>query len=83
MTPSIQAPVGRGRSSSGRSATNRPDDVAVIQSLLSRVPKDSGGTTPAIPVTGAFDDPTFFAICRFQQRQFNWADGVVDCCFSR
>jgi hypothetical protein len=78
MAQQISDTVGRGVSSTGKSARNFPEDVETIQELLNLVQPGAGGPHPALTITGKVDDRTYEAIGRFQQRQFGWKDGVVD-----
>jgi hypothetical protein len=56
-------------------ATNRPDDVRVVQDLLSRV---EPALTSRPPVTGNLDQVTLDAIREFQRRFMDRPDGRVD-----
>jgi hypothetical protein len=78
MAADLSQPVGRGVSSTGRRPVNLPDDVMVVQQLLNRVTPDQGGPRSPLVENGTVDQPTYLAICRFQEQQFHWADGVVD-----
>jgi putative peptidoglycan binding protein len=61
----------------GGKATNNPDDVRRVQTMLNAVPAVSGGPQPPLDVTGAIDDETVAAITAFQQARYPSADGVV------
>ncbi len=76
MARTISAPVGK--DSAGRLAANRPQDVVTVQELLNEVPLLDGGPTHRLTITGILDQQTFLAICKFQQRKFGWADGLVE-----
>jgi hypothetical protein len=75
MARALRSTVGRDQY--GTNASNLASDVLTVQQLLNQVPPTAGGSPIPVPQSGVFDQATFLAICRFQQRQFHWADGLV------
>ncbi|MBI3562063.1 MAG: peptidoglycan-binding protein [Gammaproteobacteria bacterium] len=61
----------------GNGGINLSQDVATVQDLLNRVPRDYGGPQTMLAVNGILDDSTVEAIQRFQQRHLGKADGVI------
>jgi len=76
MAKTISATVGK--DSAGRLAHNRFQDVISVEELLNQVPPDQGGPLQKLPASGVFTQQTFLAICKFQERKFGWADGLVE-----
>jgi hypothetical protein len=85
----IKQPVGWGKSSlaGAKPVSNADSDVSLVQDMLNQIPASAGGRNdpsggvPKLAVNGNIGgpmDPTVQAIRTFQQRQFGWADGVVD-----
>jgi hypothetical protein len=61
----------------GRNATNKKEDVRIIQELLNSVPDDEGGPTPDLTVDGLIGNNTIRAIERFQQASGLSVDGKI------
>ena len=76
MAKTISATVGK--DSAGRLAPNRLQDVINVEQLLNQVPPAEGGPTERLLASGSFTQQTFLAICRFQERKFGWADGLIE-----
>lgn len=76
MAKTISATVGK--DSAGRLAPNRFQDVVNVEQLLNQVPQKEGGPIQRLLASGSFTQQTFLAICRFQERKFGWADGLVE-----
>lgn len=59
-------------------ASNRPQDVETIQSMLNQVPPNQGGPTPLLDADGMVGPLTIGAIKKFQKFHFGFQDGRVD-----
>jgi len=62
----------------GQGGKNNPDDVRVVQSLLSSVPPAQGGASPRLVADGKSGPKTIQAISKFQTIQLGHSDGRVD-----
>jgi hypothetical protein len=75
----LSAPVGRGVSSTGKRAVNKPEDVQKVLTMLNGINPNNGGRK-GNPLVAPVDDVTLSnAIQQFQKKTYaGWSDGVVD-----
>lgn len=62
----------------GVNGRNDESDTLTVQTLLNQVPAMQGGAEPVLDLDGWCGNKTVAAIRKFQQRQFNSQDGLVE-----